>query len=167
MQINSSGRGKALPAAVLLLSTGLFCASAGAQTVTADLQVRMQITGGCAIENVAPVDFGTQALLTQEFLATGSFDVRCTNGLPYDVTLSDGLNPVGDTRRMAAGGEFIAYELYSNPGRTIVWGDDTGEIVEGTGNGAAQPFTVYGEVPPQTTPTAGLYTDTVTITVIY
>lgn len=127
----------------------------------------MQITGGCAIENVAPVDFGTEALLTEEFEATGSFDVRCTNALPYDVALSNGANAAGEVRRMAAAGEFIEYELYSNAGRTIVWGDDTGEIVEGTGNGVAQPYTVYGEVPPQTTPTAGLYTDTVTITVTY
>jgi outer membrane usher protein len=39
--------------------------------------------------------------------------------------------------------------------------------VASTGNGASQPFTVYGRVPPQTTPTPGAYSDTVTVTVTY
>ena len=33
--------------------------------------------------------------------------------------------------------------------------------------GAAQPLTVYGRVPPQTTPSAGVYTDTVVVTITY
>jgi spore coat protein U-like protein len=38
----------------------------------------------------------------------------------------------------------------------------------GTGTGATQPaVTVYGRVPPQTTPAIGTYTDTVVVTVTY
>jgi spore coat protein U-like protein len=40
--------------------------------------------------------------------------------------------------------------------------------VSGTGTGAAAPYTVYGQVPPQATPSpAANYTDTVTITVTF
>ncbi|MCE3520182.1 spore coat protein U domain-containing protein, partial [Escherichia coli] len=35
------------------------------------------------------------------------------------------------------------------------------------GSGAAQPYTVYGRVPVQTTPAPGTYTDTITVTVTY
>nr|WP_281033880.1 spore coat protein U domain-containing protein [Mesorhizobium sp. M4B.F.Ca.ET.049.02.1.2] len=36
-----------------------------------------------------------------------------------------------------------------------------------TGVGTAQNLTVYGRVPPQTTPSPGVYTDTVIVTVTY
>jgi spore coat protein U-like protein len=48
------------------------------------------------------------------------------------------------------------------------WGQTIGtDTVAATGNGAAQPFTVFGQVPAQTTPSPGLYTDTITVTVTY
>ena len=36
-----------------------------------------------------------------------------------------------------------------------------------TGNGALQSYTIYGRVPPQTTPKPGTYADTITLTVTY
>lgn len=41
------------------------------------------------------------------------------------------------------------------------------DTLAGTGNGNVQNLTVYGRVPPQATPAAGVYTDTVAITVTY
>jgi spore coat protein U-like protein len=58
--------------------------------------------------------------------------------------------------------------LYSNAGRTTVWGNTVGtDTVAGTGTGATQSLTVYGRVPVQSTPGAGTYTDTVITTVTY
>ncbi|RUY19730.1 spore coat U domain-containing protein, partial [Mesorhizobium sp. M7A.F.Ca.US.001.04.2.1] len=57
---------------------------------------------------------------------------------------------------------------YRDTGRTQPWGITVGtDTVAGTGNGNVQNLTVYGRVPPQTTPAAGVYTDTVAITVTY
>ena len=49
------------------------------------------------------------------------------------------------------------------------WGDGSGgtTIVSGTGTGAMQTQTVYGLVPPQSTPSPGDYKDTVTATVVF
>ncbi|MBS0432870.1 MAG: spore coat protein U domain-containing protein, partial [Proteobacteria bacterium] len=52
--------------------------------------------------------------------------------------------------------------------RTVVWGNTIGtNTVASTGTGSAQAFTVYGQVPAQTTPPAAVYNDTVNVTVTY
>ena len=50
-----------------------------------------------------------------------------------------------------------------------MWGDGTAGCVQaGDGTGAAQALTVYGKVDAQaSTPAAGTYTDTITVTVTY
>jgi spore coat protein U-like protein len=49
-----------------------------------------------------------------------------------------------------------------------VWGTTIGtDTVAGNGNGTSQTLTVYGRVPPQTTPPAAVYNDTVNVTVTY
>ncbi len=46
--------------------------------------------------------------------------------------------------------------------------DHAGTVtVSGTGTGSAQNQTGYGRVPPQATPAAGTYTDTITATVTF
>src|SRR3546814_18752365 len=68
--------------------------------------------------------------------------------------------------RRASSSSYISYELYSNTGRTLRWGNTLNvDRVSATGAGTAQMFTVYGQVPAQTTPAAGTYADTVNVTV--
>lgn len=66
-------------------------------------------------------------------------------------------------------GAAVVYGLYKDAGRSQPWGDGAtpGSTVAGTGTGAAKGYTVYGRVPPQTTPTPGTYSDTVVVTVTY
>ena len=69
---------------------------------------------------------------------------------------------------MTSGGATINYSLYTDAGRTTVWGNTVGtDAVSATGNGASQSYTVYGRVPAQTTPAPATYTDTITVTVTY
>ena len=71
-------------------------------------------------------------------------------------------------RKMTSGGNTVNYSLYSDSGRTTVWGNTVGtNTVAATGNGAAQSYTVYGRVTAQTTPAPATYTDTITVTVTY
>ncbi|HEX7817201.1 spore coat U domain-containing protein [Dyella sp.] len=114
---------------------------------------------------------------TLTFPATGVLDgvvdstttvhTQCTNGTSYQIGLDNGRNASG-TRRMAGGGEFINYELYKDASRSTRWGNTYGaDTVAATGNGAVQNVTVYGRVPAQTTPGAGTYSDTITVSVYY
>ena len=69
---------------------------------------------------------------------------------------------------MSSGANTITYTLYSDTNRTVLWGNTVGtNTVTGTGNGASQSYTIYGQVPPQNTPAPAVYTDTVTVTVTY
>jgi spore coat protein U-like protein len=117
------------------------------------------------------LNFGSSVgLLASAVPATTTLGVQCSNGTPYNVGLDAGLNGGGNinARKMVLGANSVAYQLYQNSGRTIVWGNTIGaNTVPGTGTGNSQSLTVYGNVPAQTTPPAGSYNDTITVTVTY
>jgi spore coat protein U-like protein len=59
----------------------------------------------------------------------------------------------------------VTYGLYKDAARSLPWGSTAGvNTASGTGTGLTQTLTVYGRVPPQTTPNAGAYTDTIVAT---
>jgi spore coat protein U-like protein len=120
-----------------------------------------------AIQNI---DFGSNGILGANVDATGEVSVRCTPGTPYTVSLNGGTSGSPPTsRKMSKGAETVTYGLYKDVARSQPWGDAStpGSTVAGSGDGAAHDLTVYGRVPPQTTPSAGVYTDTVVVTVTY
>lgn len=131
-------------------------------TVTATVAKQCSVTA-------TPLDFGTVGLLLANTLGTSTIGVQCSSGSAWNVGLDKGSNGASiTTRKMASGANLVGYQLYSNAARTTVWGDTVGSnTVAGTGNGNVQNLTVYGSVPAQTTPAAGTYNDTITVTVTY
>jgi spore coat protein U domain-containing protein, fimbrial subunit CupE1/2/3/6 len=116
------------------------------------------------------LNFGTVGLLTSAINGTSALGVQCSNGTPYNVGLDAGQNGGGNinARKMVLGSRNITYQLYQNSARSTVWGNTIGTNTEGgTGTGNTQSLTVYGQVPAQTTPPAGTYNDTITVTVTY
>jgi spore coat protein U-like protein len=158
-----------------LLSSGFIAAlGAGpaiAATATGSFNVTITITSQCSVSNATNMAFPSTGLLSAAVNQTSTFNVTCTNTTPYTIGLDSGLNVSGAQRRMLGGvtnTEFVSYNLYSDAGRTIAWGDVSGSWVSGTGTGSATAYTVYGQVPAQATPSPSAnYTDTVTITVTY
>jgi spore coat protein U-like protein len=62
----------------------------------------------------------------------------------------------------------VPYAMFSDPSRTVNWGNSPIEDVDGTGTGSPVNHTVYGRVPAQAiAPEAGSYSDTVTVTITY
>ena len=149
------------------------CASAGdvfAATATTTFTVQLTITSSCTINSASILNFGSQGVLTAPVNQTSTIQVQCTNTTPYNIGLNAGTatGATVTTRKMTNGGATVGYALYSNAGMTTNWGNTVGtDTVSGTGNGASQPYTVYGQVPAQSTPAAGTYTDTITVTVTY
>ncbi len=147
-----------------------FATATQAATTTATFNVQMTITSGCAINSASALNFGSSGLIAANIDQTSTIQVQCTNTTPYNIGLDAGAG-TGATvavRKMTNSGNTIDYSLYSDSGHTTVWGNTVGtDTVSATGNGAAQNFTVYGRVPPQTTPAAAIYADTVTVTVTY
>jgi len=115
------------------------------------------------------INFGTQGILQTNVDAAAQLTVSCTPGTNYDVGLDGGqTNASPSARLMALGAQTITYGLFRDAIRTLVWGNTIGtNTATGTGNGAAQIFSVYGRVPPQTTPSAGTYRDTIVVTITF
>jgi spore coat protein U-like protein len=131
--------------------------------------VRANVAKLCTI-TATDMDFGTPAgFLSANIDTTSALQVRCTNTTAWKIGLDNGQHASGNIRRMQGpGGYFVNYELYQDSARTVRWGNTPGSDTEnGSGSGAMQPLTVYGRVPPQSTPVAGSYNDTVTVTVTY
>lgn len=129
-----------------------------------------QVTAQCTVSAVT-LDFGAPAgVLTAAIPGTSTVSVQCASGITYNVGLDGGLNSGNNinARKMVLGANSVAYQLYRDSGRTLVWGNTVGtDTVAGTGNGNIQNLTVYGQVPAQPTPPAGTYQDTVVVSVTY
>jgi spore coat protein U-like protein len=169
----TTGRGIAAAAlcAVLALAPA---AGRAATPITTTFQVQITLVASCAI-SANNLNFGSGVgLLTTAVNGTSSLSVTCSNSTPYTLGL-DGGNVSGSTvtARLMAGtstgntGTTMDFQLYTDTGHTTVWGNSSGSWVSGTGNGSAQSFTVYGQVPTQTTPKPDTYQTTITATVTY
>jgi spore coat protein U-like protein len=141
-----------------------------AATATTTFTVQVVLTATCVINSASTLNFGTQGVLQANVDQTSTIAVQCTDTTPYDIGLDAGTGAGASvtTRKMTSGGATVNYKIFSDAGRTTVWGNTVStDTVSAVGNGAAQNYTVYGRVPPQTTPAPGTYTDTVTVTVTY
>ncbi len=134
-----------------------------AATATTPMNVSATITGSCTISATA-LAFGTIVLTSANTDNTADLTVNCTNAVPYEITI----NGTTGGRAMSFGISSLNYEVYTDAARTTGWSNTTGPgTVTGTGTGVDQTVTVYGRVPVQSTPPAGAYTDTRTVTVSY
>jgi len=141
-----------------------------AATTTSTFTVSITLAATCTINSASTLNFGTQGVLSANVDQTSTIQVTCTNTTPYNIGLDAGTGSGATvtTRKLTSGGATVNYSLYSDTGRTTVWGTTIGtDTVAATGNGTGQNYTVYGRVPPQTTPAPGTYTDTITVTVTY
>jgi spore coat protein U-like protein len=141
-----------------------------AATATSTFAVQVSITATCTINSASTLNFGSVGILSANTDQTSTIQVQCTNTTPYTIGLDAGTGSGATvaTRKLTSGGNTVDYTLYSDTGRTTVWGTTIStDTVASTGTGAAQSFTVYGRIPAQSTPAAGSYADTITVTVTY
>ncbi len=133
-------------------------------SVTATVLTTCQVTA-------TNLNFGSVGVLSSNLDGTNTVTPKCTSGTPYNVGLDAGTG-VGATiaaRKMTSGGgNTVNYSLYSNSGRTLLWGITIGtNTASGVGTGANQALTVYGRIPVQSTPAPATYSDTIVTTVTY
>jgi spore coat protein U-like protein len=159
----------ALPAFALgFLILGLVPMPALAATATTTFAVTATVQATCLVA-ATPMAFGIYTGVVST--STSIVSVTCTNTTPYNVGLSAGLATGATvTARSMTGtaSALLGYALFSDSARTVNWGQTIGtNTVTGTGNGAAQPITVYGQVPAAQFVAPGAYADTITATVTY
>jgi spore coat protein U-like protein len=160
---------------------GLCCAlSAHAATSTGDMTVSANVEAACTV-SVSPMAFGTVLPgVTKDTDAVVS--VVCTSGTTYTLDLGDGLNHIttGGTgiqyrRQMASAAKRLPYMVFQEPERateiaaTASLAATNNLLTSTVGNGVTQDKTIYGRVvgAETTTQAAGVYTDTVVVTVAF
>lgn len=154
----------------LMAGSVLIGGGAYAATTTTTFQVQITLTAQCLINSASTLNFGSSGFLSANVDQTSSIDVSCTDTTPYNIGLDVGTGSGATVavRKMTSGGNTVNYTLYSDAGRTTLWGPTIGtDTVAATGNGTNQVYTIYGRVPAQTTPAPGAYADTITATVTY
>ncbi|QBR02709.1 spore coat U domain-containing protein [Paraburkholderia pallida] len=146
------------------------CASLTSTGGTFAFSVNANVINNCNI-SATNVAFGSAGVLSSQLRATGAITAQCTNGDAYKIALNGGASGSVAARAMqrSGGGGAVNYQLYLDSGYSSAWGDGTGGTVTaaGTGTGAQQSFTVYGQVPAQSTPLPGNYSDTITATIYF
>jgi spore coat protein U-like protein len=141
-------------------------ATVSAATATATMAISATVVASCTVTATA-MTFGsyTSAAATA---ATATVTPICSNTTPYTIGLSAGTS-TGATvtaRAMFVTGTpavLLTYGLFSDAGHTVNYAT-SGSI---TGSGAAQPVTIYGNIPAGQTIAPGAYQDTITATITY
>jgi spore coat protein U-like protein len=142
--------------------TSLLAIATAQFSVTATAAASCQISAGA-------LGFGNYSGLLIN--ASSTVMVTCASGTTYNVGLNAGTatGATVSTRKMT--GPALAtldYTLFRDSARTMNWGVTVGtDTVSGTGNGAAQPITVFGRLPAGQSPNPGSYTDTITATLTF
>jgi len=148
------------------------CAPLWAATATTTFGVSGTIVSTCTV-TAAALDFGATipTPINSNVDAASTVTATCSNTTPYTIALNAGTG-TGATfaaRKMTSGGNALTYSLFTDAGRTLVWGNGTAgsNLSNQTGNGAAQVINVFGRIPSGQTPPVGSYNDTITVTVTF
>jgi spore coat protein U-like protein len=145
-----------------------------AVTLTAPSQVIVRVGGTCMSAVAGTMNFGTLTMTTSTTLrvaaatASATLTINCTNAVPYSIVSDSGQNTdLSQQRRMRLGtSSYLRYDLYTGADFGTPY-PTSGTSESGTGTGANQSIIIYGAIPSQTVVVAGLYQDTLTLTVTY
>jgi spore coat protein U-like protein len=135
---------------------------------TSQSTISANVAKACSI-SANPLAFGVYA--GSRVTSTTTLTVTCTNTTTYNVGLDAGQSSGATvTNRSMTGpsSALLNYALFSNAGLSINWGNTVGtDTVAGTGSGATQSLTVYGQIPAGQYVAQGSYADTITVTITY
>ena len=141
-------------------------------TTTAGMPVRVELVGFCNV-SASDLDFGAYAS-NQNTPVQGqtAIQLQCSGGTVAELHLDAGTGPGGNTsrRRMEqdAGRDRMDYDLFQDPGRTIHWGDRSGvDTLEVQATGAPQTVPIYGQIPGGQRVRDGIYSDMITVRVLF
>ncbi|GAA6187912.1 spore coat U domain-containing protein [Litorivita sp. NS0012-18] len=151
---------------------GPLCAAAtvaGAAEETANLSVSALVLDSCTLTAATALSFATiDSANASNEVTPGSIVVLCTgNRTGASVALSGGDNFSGGTRKMVStSGDLLPYSIYSDAGRSSAIASG-GAVFSGNLSAVVpQVIPVYGQIPAGSY-SAGLYTDTILVTLTH
>lgn len=150
----------------LMVSAGL--ANAASSSTTMDITA---LVGTACTVSASPITFNViDPTAPVDTVSQGYITVTCNPGVPFDIALDAGKNPSGGTRFVANGlGDFGAY--FFDYAGLQPWGDGgitlPDPVVSAIASGGADVFVANGIFFSSQFIPDGVYTDVVTVTVIY
>lgn len=149
------------------------------QGAVGTINVELYVTKDCQI-NAPNIDFGSAPLVGEFDPVQQRIEVQCAKGEAYSVGLSDGNHPVDGVRSMQKidGTQAIKYEIYKGNGTTGErWGNTGSErfdsadasVNPGEADGLnSQAYRYTAKIlEDQSTPSGGIYQDSVVVDVAY
>jgi len=137
------------------------------------MQIQATVTATCIVGTSALTfpSATSAAIAAGPVESAGNVSVNCTTAAPFSIALSAGLG-TGATvalRQLKSGTQILPYTIYSDAAHTKIWGDGTvaSTPVTGVGTGALESLIAYGRIFTAPNATAGVYVDTVNVTVTY
>jgi spore coat protein U-like protein len=135
---------------------------------TTTIVVTMDVKKACAMTDAPDINFGTAPLPSKFTNKAAQVSVRCSNQLAYNINMTSS-NPVnGNWRQMSAvvngSTYYLQYQLLNSV--NAVWTHLTNHTGAGTGNVQLIDYTAAVNQAQPNLP-AGVYKDTVTITLTY
>ena len=145
----------------IALGLGLILMGAGrADAAQCSISATSVAFGSYNVFSSAPVD------------STGTIVYRCSgNADGVLIAMTKGQSETFLPRALGKGNEDLAYNLFRDAARTVVWGDfssgTSAYIQIDPPNNQNVTLTVYGRIPPGQDVSAGSYSDTVTVVVLF
>lgn len=96
----------------------------------------------------------------------GNIAVSCDAPTAFTIALGPGSGSY-DQRLMQGGQATMSYNIYTDPARLFVWGDDSGSGSTLSDVTTSGHYPVYGRIPPHQNLPAATYSDTIVVTVTY
>ncbi|MBF4112729.1 Csu type fimbrial protein [Enterobacter cloacae] len=146
--------------------------SAEGEQVQGGTNAQAEISQGCYIERVTPLNFGTlsSTATLRPTRSTATLTTRCPAGTAFTLAMGNGNHASGNQRQLCNDeGQCLRYGLWQDAAATQRWGDwRSGDaLVVAHPTGGTQSFTVNGEVPAQPLSGTGEFIDDVIITLTY
>ena len=157
-----------------LLTPALSLAAVRSQNMPVQAQVNVNCnftsTPTMSFPNYDPADLN--ALPANPLAGSIGVNVRCTRGAIVTIGIDTGANaanaPGGSTRAMNFGTNYLGYDFYHEGTFTTLWTNGGGGLYSHTAlNNTSATVTIHGRVPGGQDVPAGLYQDTVVVTVTY
>jgi spore coat protein U-like protein len=124
----------------------------------------------CSI-STTPVTFGAyNVFVTAPLDSVGSVIYNCNGGAQViGITISAGQGGTFGPRKLFRAAEWLGYNLFRDPSRTVVWGNGTGGTSyywsSSIPNRTDVSVPVYGRINPGQDVRAGTYADNVSVTI--
>jgi len=131
--------------------------------------------GVCTVTPLGSINFGSYDVFSTIPLdSTGTIQILCDRTQP-NVVISIGPSPNSggfNPRKMIRTGstDLLAYNLYTDAGRTLTWGDGTGgtsTVTQKVFKNTPLNVTIFGRIPASQNAYVGSYGETVTVTIIW